>query len=57
VLGKEVLLDNLGSNVTGITFRVHLSKGALKSRQSILPRSDDDFPAIQHTLPGKELAL
>jgi hypothetical protein len=31
-LGKEVMLDNLGLDVIGITFHVHLSKGALENR-------------------------
>jgi hypothetical protein len=46
-LGKEVLLDSLGSDVMGIMFYEHLSKGALKGCQSILPRGDGTFPAIQ----------
>jgi hypothetical protein len=37
LVGKEVLLESLGSDATGITFRAHLSKGALKSHQSIFP--------------------
>jgi hypothetical protein len=45
-LGKEVLLDNLSSDATGITFHVLLSKGTLKSRQSILPSGDGAFPTI-----------
>jgi hypothetical protein len=56
-LGKEVLLDSLGSDVTGVTFHEHLSKGMLKGHQSILPCGDDTFPAIQLPLPGKELPL
>jgi hypothetical protein len=56
-LGKEVLLESLSSYVTGITFCAHLSKGALKSHQSILPHGDDAFPAIQLPLPGKKLTL
>jgi hypothetical protein len=38
-LSKEVMLDSLGSDATGIPFRAHLSKGALKGYQSILPRA------------------
>jgi hypothetical protein len=30
-LGKGVLLDNHGLDMTGITFHTHLSKGTLKS--------------------------
>jgi hypothetical protein len=55
--GKEVLLHNLSMDMIGITFRAHLPKGTLKSRQSILPRSDGAFPAIQLSLPSKELLL
>jgi hypothetical protein len=40
------MLDNLGSDVIGVAFHVHLSKGALKGCQSILPHNDDTFPAI-----------
>jgi hypothetical protein len=40
-----VLLDNLGSDMAEVTFHEHLSKGVLKSHQSILPR-DDIFSAI-----------
>jgi hypothetical protein len=54
-LGKEVLLDSLSSDTIGIMFCAHLSKGVLKSGQSILPRNDGAFPAIQLPLPGKEL--
>jgi hypothetical protein len=46
-LGREVPLDSLGLDVTGILFHVHLSKGALKSHQSIIPRDDGAFPAVQ----------
>jgi hypothetical protein len=56
-LGEEVLLHSLGSDVTDVTFCEHLSKGALKGRQSVLPRSDVSFPAIQLPLLGKELPL
>jgi hypothetical protein len=56
-LGKEVLLDTLGSDVTGIPFHAHLSKGALKSCQSILPRGDCAFPTLQLPLLGKKLPL
>jgi hypothetical protein len=56
-LRREVFLDNLCSNVTDITFRMHLSKGVLKSSQSILPRGDGAFPAVQLPLPGKKLPL
>jgi hypothetical protein len=56
-LGKEVLPDTLGSDATGIPFHVHLSKGALKSHQSILPRGDCAFPALQLPLLGKKLPL
>jgi hypothetical protein len=45
-LSKEVLLDRLGLDATGIMFHGHLSKGALKSRQSVLPRGDGTFLAI-----------
>jgi hypothetical protein len=45
-LGKEFLLDSLGSDSTSITFRVHFSLGALKGYQSIIPCSDGTFPAI-----------
>jgi hypothetical protein len=53
-LGEEVLLDSVSSNAIVITFRVHLSLGALKGRQSILPHGDGTFPAIHLPLPGKE---
>jgi hypothetical protein len=43
--------------VTGITFRAHLSKGALKGCQSIVPRGDGTFHAIQLPILGKELPL
>jgi hypothetical protein len=56
-LGKEFLLESLSSDVTGITFHVHLSMGVLRSCQSILPHGDSAFPAIEHPLPGKELTL
>jgi hypothetical protein len=56
-LGEEVLLDSLSSNVTDVTFCEHLSKGTLKGCQSILPRGDGTFLAIQLPLPGKELTL
>jgi hypothetical protein len=56
-LGEEVLLDSLGSDATSITFCVHYSKGMLKGCQSILPRGDDTFTAIQFPLSGKELLL
>jgi hypothetical protein len=55
-LGKEVLLESLGSDTTGITFRA-LSKGVLKSHQSILPHGDGAFLAIQLPLLGKKLTL
>jgi hypothetical protein len=55
--GKEELLDSLGSDATGITFCVHLSKGTLKGLQSILPRDDGTFLAIQLPLSSKELPL
>jgi hypothetical protein len=51
------MLDSLVSDVTGVTFRAHLSKGAVKGCQSILPRSNGTFPAIQLPLLGKELPL
>jgi hypothetical protein len=54
---KEVLLDSLISDTLDITFRAHLPKGALESRQSILPRGDGTFPAIQLPLLGKEPLL
>jgi hypothetical protein len=56
-LGKEVLLDSLSSDATGITFSAHLSKGMLKGFQSILSRGNDTFPTIQLPLPGKERPL
>jgi hypothetical protein len=56
-LGEEVLLDNLGSGATDVTFCEHLSKGMLNGRQSILPRGDGTFPAIQLPLLSKELPL
>jgi hypothetical protein len=56
-LGKEVLLDSHDSNVTGTMFRVQLSKGVLKSCQSIIPRGDGTFPAIQLPLLDKNLPL
>jgi hypothetical protein len=43
------------SDATGFMFCVHLSKGTLKSRQSILPRGDGAFPTIQLPLLGKNL--
>jgi hypothetical protein len=45
-LGKEVLLDSLGSNATSVMFHVHHPKGMLKSCQSFLPCGDGTFPAI-----------
>jgi hypothetical protein len=56
-LGKEVLLDSFDSDATSIMFCTHLSKGALKGYQSILPCGDGTFPAIQLPLPSKELPL
>jgi hypothetical protein len=56
-LGKEVLLDSLGTNAAGVTFHAHLSKGTLKGCQSILPHGDGIFAAIQLPLPGKDLPL
>jgi hypothetical protein len=53
-LGKEVLLDSLGLDAIGVTFCAHLPKGVLKSRQSILLRSDGAFPVLQLPLLGKE---
>jgi hypothetical protein len=55
--GNEVLLDGLGWDVLDITFRAHLPKGVCESCQSILPRGDGAFPAIQLPLSGKELLL
>jgi hypothetical protein len=45
-LGEEVLLDSIGWDATSITFHVHLSKGALKSHQFILPRGNGTLSAI-----------
>jgi hypothetical protein len=56
-LGKEVLLDRLVSDMTGIMFYSHLSKGALKSHKSILPRGDGAFPTIKLPLLGMKLPL
>jgi hypothetical protein len=56
-LGEGVLLDSLNSDVTCVMFRVHLSKGALKGHQSILPCGNGTFSAIQLPLLGKELPL
>jgi hypothetical protein len=43
--------------MTGVLFHALLFKGTLKSHQSILPRCDGAFPAVQLPLPGKELPL
>jgi hypothetical protein len=60
-LGKEVPLDSIGLDVLGITFCVCLSKRTHKSHQSVLPRGDGTFPAIQLSLSlslsGMELLL
>jgi hypothetical protein len=56
-LGEDVLMDSLGSDIIGVMFRAHLFKGALKGCQSILPRGDGTFPAIQLSLLGRELPL
>jgi hypothetical protein len=56
-LAEEVLLDSLGSDATGITFHVHLSKGTLKGHQSLLPHGDGTFSTIQLPLLGKEVLL
>jgi hypothetical protein len=56
-VGEELLLDSLGSDVTGVTFHDHLSKGALRGCQSVLPRGDGTFPAIHLPLSGMELPL
>jgi hypothetical protein len=42
----EVLLDSLDLDETGIMFRVHLSKGALKSYKYILPCGNGAFPIV-----------
>jgi hypothetical protein len=55
--GEEVLLDSLGSDATDITFCEHLSMGALKGCQSVLPHGDATFPSIWLPIPGKELAM
>jgi hypothetical protein len=39
-LGEEVLLDSIGSDVTGVTFHARLFKGVLKGCQSIIPHGD-----------------
>jgi hypothetical protein len=44
--GKEVLLDGLDLDALGITFCVHLPKGAHECCQSILPHGDAAFPTI-----------
>jgi hypothetical protein len=54
---KEALLDNLYLDVHGITFCVHLAKGALEICQSILLRGDGTFPTIQLPISGKEMLL
>jgi hypothetical protein len=56
-LGEVVLLNNLGSDMTGVTFHMHHSKAVLKSCQSILPCGDGTIPAIQLPLPGKDQPL
>jgi hypothetical protein len=56
-LGEEVMLDSLGLDATGIMFREHLTKGALKGCQSVLTRGEGTFSAIQLPLPGKKLPL
>jgi hypothetical protein len=55
--GKEILLDNLSLDVTGVTFRVHLPKGVFKSCQPIFPCGDGTFPDIKPPLLGKKLNL
>jgi hypothetical protein len=56
-LDKEFLLGSLGSDATGVTFFVHLSKGVCKSCQSILPHGDGAFPAVHLPPSSKELSL
>jgi hypothetical protein len=56
-LSKEVRLDSLGLDTLGITFHACLPKRTCESHQSILPRGDGAFPAIQLSLSGKELLL
>jgi hypothetical protein len=56
-LGEEVMLDSLSSAMTGIMFHAYLSKGMLKSHQSILPHGNGTLLAIQLPLPSKELPL
>jgi hypothetical protein len=56
-LGKEVLLESFSLDILGIMFYVHPPKGALEICQSVLPRGDGAFHAIQLPIPGKELFL
>jgi hypothetical protein len=56
-LGKEALLDSIGSGMTSVMFHAHLSMGVLKGRQSILPCGDATLSAIQLPLLSKELPL
>jgi hypothetical protein len=56
-LHKEVPLDSLGLDAIGITFCARLPKHTCESCQSILPRGDGAFSAIQLPLSSKELLL
>jgi hypothetical protein len=56
-LSKEVLLNSLSSDASSVTFHVPLPKGALKSRQPILPHGNGAFPASQLPPLSKELPL
>jgi hypothetical protein len=53
--GKVVLLGSLSLDVLGVAVHACLSKGMLRSCQSILPRSNGIFPTVHLPLSGEEL--